>query len=151
MCCQRSSRPPSGDRSNAGLRQRARLLDAVAADLYGAQALIHEGLIPPALVYKQTGFLRACHGVRPHGRTFLHMVAFDIGRGADGRWRVIGTRTQAPSGLGYALENRAIVSRVFPDAYRALGIEQLSPFFHRLRETLTARPPPAAASPTSCC
>ena len=130
-----------------GLRQRARLLDAVAADLYGAQSLIHEGLIPPALVYKQTGFLRACHGVRPHGKTFLHIAAFDIRRGADGRWRVIGTRTQAPSGLGYALENRAIVSRVFPDAYRALCIEQLSPFFHQLRETLTATAPAGGGVP----
>src|SRR4029077_13519224 len=89
-----------------GLRQRARLLNLVAADLYGEQTLLHEGLIPPALVFRHPGFLRACHGTRPAGGIFLHLVAFDLARDADGGWRVVGTRTQAPSGFGYALENR---------------------------------------------
>ncbi len=130
-----------------GLRQRARLLNAVAADIYGAQSLLRDSLLPPALVFKNPGFLRACHGVRPAGGTFLNIAAFDLARTPDGRWRVVGTRTQAPSGLGYALENRAIVSRVFPDAYRSLGIQPLSPFFHLLRETLSAQAPSGGGVP----
>ena len=130
-----------------GLRQRTRLLNAVAADLYGPQTLIRDGFIPPALVFKNPGFLRACHGVRPHDGVFLHVAAFDLARGPDGRWRVMGTRTQAPSGLGYALENRAIVARVFPDAYRSLGIDPLTPFFHLLRETLSASAPSGGGVP----
>src|SRR5262249_50036990 len=110
-----------------GLRQRARLLNAVAADLYGPQALLHGGLSPPALVFRHPGFLRECHGVMPIDGVFLHLVAFDLARGPNG-WQVIGTRTQAPSGFGYALENRAIMSRVFPDAFRALHTHPLSPF-----------------------
>ncbi|MFN7917612.1 MAG: circularly permuted type 2 ATP-grasp protein [Vicinamibacterales bacterium] len=130
-----------------GLRQRARLLDAVAADLYGPQTLMRESLLPPALIFRNPAFLRACHGVKPAGGSFLNFVAFDLARSADGRWRVLGTRTQAPSGLGYALENRAIVSRVFPDAYRTLGIQPLSPFFHQVRETLTAQAPSGGGVP----
>lgn len=130
-----------------GLRQRARLLDSVAADIYGPQTLIREGLLPPALVFRNPAFLRACHGVQPAGGAFLNIVAFDLARTADGQWRVLGTRTQAPSGLGYALENRAIVSRVFPDAYRSLGIQPLSPFFHQLRETLTSQAPSGGGVP----
>jgi len=130
-----------------GLRQRARLLNSVAADLYGAQALLRDGLIPPALVFRHSGFLRACHGVRPPNGTFLHVAAFDLARGPDGTWRVVGTRAQAPSGLGYSLENRAIVSRLFPDAYRSLGIQPLSPFFHLLRETLSAAAPSGGGAP----
>jgi uncharacterized circularly permuted ATP-grasp superfamily protein/uncharacterized alpha-E superfamily protein len=130
-----------------GLRQRARLLNAIAADLYGGQLLLREGLIPPALVYRHPGFLRGCHGTRPADSVFLHLVAFDLARGPDGGWRVVGTRTQAPSGFGYALENRAIMSRVFPDAFRSLHTHPLWPFFQSLRETLLASAPAEGESP----
>jgi uncharacterized circularly permuted ATP-grasp superfamily protein/uncharacterized alpha-E superfamily protein len=130
-----------------GLRQRARLLNAVAADLYGPQTLLRDGLVPPALVFRHPGFLRACHGVRPRDGIFLHLVAFDLARGVDGEWRVVGTRTQAPSGVGYALENRAIMSRVLPDAFHALHVHALSSFFHELRQMLFAGAPLDGGAP----
>lgn len=135
------------DTLEQGLRQRARLLNAIAADIYGPQRLVTDGLIPPALIFRHPGFLRACHGVTPSGGTYLHVCAFDLARGPDGVWHVAGTRTQAPSGLGYALENRTIVSRVFPDAYRSLGVQSIRPFFHLLRETLYAGAPADGATP----
>jgi uncharacterized circularly permuted ATP-grasp superfamily protein/uncharacterized alpha-E superfamily protein len=124
-----------------GLRQRARLLEAMVADIYGEQRLLTEGVLPPALVFGHPGFLRACHGVRPAAGVFLHLVAFDLGRGPDGRWRVVETRSQAPSGAGYALENRITVSRLFPDAFRELHVARLAPFFRTLQETLLAAAP----------
>ncbi len=130
-----------------GLRQRARLLNAVATDFYGPQTLLREGLVPPALVFRHPGFLRACHGVRPSDGVFLHLIAFDLARGVDGEWRVIGTRTQAPSGVGYALENRAIMSRVLPDAFHALRVRALSSFFHELRQILFAGAPSNGGAP----
>ena len=129
------------ERLGSGLRQRARLLNALVTDLYGPQTLLREGLLPPALVYRHPGFLRACSGVRPADGVFLHLIAFDLARGADGEWRVVGTRTQAPSGVGYALENRAIMSRVLPDAFHALRVRALSSFFHELRQLLFAGAP----------
>ncbi len=127
-----------------GLRQRARLLNAVATDIYGPQRLLHEGVLPPALVFRHPGYLRACHGVHPGDGVFLHLVAFDLARGTDGEWRVAGTRTQAPSGVGYALENRAIISRVLPDAFHSLHVHALSSFFHELRQMLFAGAAPDA-------
>ena len=135
------------ERLGRGLRQRARLLNAVAADIYGPQTLLRDGLVPPALVFRHPGFLRACHGVRPADGVFLHLVAFDLARGADGEWRVVGTRTQAPSGVGYALENRAIMSRVLPDAFHALRVHALSSFFHELRQMLFAGAPSNGGAP----
>jgi uncharacterized circularly permuted ATP-grasp superfamily protein/uncharacterized alpha-E superfamily protein len=132
---------------SAGLRQRARLLNRVAADIYGPQLLLREGLLPPALVFRHHGFLRECHGFVPSGGVFLHLVAFDLARGPDGGWRVVGTRTQAPSGLGYALENRAIMSRVLPDAFRAMHAQSLAPFLQALRDTMLAGAPAEGASP----
>ena len=128
----------------SGLRQRARLLNALATDLYGPQTVLCDGLVPPALVFRHPGFLRACHGVHPGDGVFLHLVAFDLARGVDGEWRVIGTRTQAPSGVGYALENRAIMSRVLPDAFHALHVHALSSFFRELRQMLFAGSAPDA-------
>lgn len=135
------------ERLGSGLRQRARLLNAVATDIYGPQALLRGGLLPPALVFRHPGFLRACHGVHPIDGVFLHLVAFDLARGADGEWRVVGTRTQAPSGVGYALENRAIMSRVLPDAFQALRVHALSTFFRDLRQMLFAGAPLNGGAP----
>jgi uncharacterized circularly permuted ATP-grasp superfamily protein/uncharacterized alpha-E superfamily protein len=135
------------ERLGRGLRQRARLLNAIATDIYGPQTLLRDRLVPPALVFRHPGFLRACHGVRPTDGVFLHLVAFDLARGADGEWRVVGTRTQAPSGVGYALENRAIMSRVLPDAFHALRVHPLSSFFGELRQMLFAGAPSNGGAP----
>jgi uncharacterized circularly permuted ATP-grasp superfamily protein/uncharacterized alpha-E superfamily protein len=124
-----------------GLRQRARLLDAMAADIYGPQRLLEKGLLPPALVLGHPGFLRACHGVSLPPGGFLHLVAFDVARRPDGGWTVLGTRTQAPSGAGYALANRLIVSRLLRDAFRDLRVHMLAPFFRVLKQALIAAAP----------
>ena len=116
--------------------QRARLLNAILADLYGPQTLLAEGLLPPALVYGQHGFLWPCMGIRPPGDVFLHHYAVDLARSPDGRWWVIADRTQAPSGAGYALENRLIVSRVFPELFRDMKVQHLASFFRELQESL---------------
>ena len=129
------------DALERGLRQRARLLNAAAADLYGDQRLIATRIVPSALVFDHPGFLRACHAAHPPGGTWLHFAAFDLGRSPDGPWHVTGTRVQAPSGLGYALENRTIITRLFPDAARALGTRPLTSFFDSLQDTLFRNAP----------
>lgn len=121
---------------SSAVTQRARLLNAVLVDLYGEQALLRDGALPPALVYGHNGFLWPCQGVKPPGDTWLHLYAADLARSPDGRWWVIADRTQAPSGAGYALENRLIVSRVFPEQFRDLGVQHLADFFRRLQDSL---------------
>jgi uncharacterized circularly permuted ATP-grasp superfamily protein/uncharacterized alpha-E superfamily protein len=129
---------------SAGIGQRAALLSAMMRDTYGAQALLHEALLPPALVYGNPGYLRPLTDVLPPGGTYLHIVAFDLARGPDGQWWVVGTRTQAPSGLGYALQNRLIVSRLFPDAFREMHVQRLASSYRRLLDTLHRLAPRSA-------
>jgi uncharacterized circularly permuted ATP-grasp superfamily protein/uncharacterized alpha-E superfamily protein len=119
----------------AGIAQRALLLQAILADVYGAGELLRAGLLPPALVYGHPGYLRPLAGATPAG-SFLHIVAFDLARAADGRWWVVSQRTQAPSGLGYALQNRLIVTRLFPDAFREMHVQRLASSYRRLLDTL---------------
>ena len=106
----------------AGVAQRAALLNAMARDIYAGQSLLQQGLLPPALVYGHPGYLRALSGFCPPAGIFSHIAAFDLARAADGRWWVVAQRTQVPSGLGYALENRLIVSRLFSPAFREMRV-----------------------------
>ena len=125
----------------AGLSQRATLLDALLADLYGPRRALTEGLLPPEIILGHPGFLRPCSGLIPPGKRWLHLYAADLVRQQGGDWRVLMDRTQAPSGAGYALENRLVVSRVFPDAFRDGNVQRLALFFRSMRETLTALAP----------
>ncbi len=127
--------------------QRATLLNAVLADLYGPQNLLRDGLLPPELVFPNPGFLRPCSQVPVPGGVYLHLYAADLARSADGRWWVIADRTQAPSGAGYALENRLVSARVLPDVFRSAHIHRLASFFQTYRETLRALAPPRKDNP----
>ncbi|MFO0804817.1 MAG: circularly permuted type 2 ATP-grasp protein [Gemmataceae bacterium] len=125
----------------AGLVQRGRLLERILADLYGPQTLLKNGLLPPELVFPNPGFLRPCHGIKLPGGRHLHLYAANLGRGADGRWRVLGDRTQAPSGAGYALENRIVMTRTLPEAFRDCRVLRLATFFQSFRDSLRALAP----------
>src|SRR5215467_528585 len=123
----------------AGLIQRAELLEAVLADAYGPARLIREGRLPAAVIAGNPEFLRPLVGAIPPGGSYLWFYAVDIGRAADGRWWALSDRTQAPSGAGYALENRLALSRAMPDIYRALSVERLAPFFQAFQAELSSR------------
>jgi uncharacterized circularly permuted ATP-grasp superfamily protein/uncharacterized alpha-E superfamily protein len=136
--------PESWQQIEVGVKQRARLLERVMADVYGPQQLIREAMIPPALVQGHPGYLRAMHGVAPVGGTHLHIAAFDLARGPDGNWAVVSQRTQAPSGLGYLLENRLLISRQFPQAFEAMNIQRLAATYRVWVESLKAHSPEGA-------
>lgn len=124
-----------------GLVQRATLLNAILADAYGPQRLLRQGRLPAPLILGQPGFLRSCHGWTPPGGTHLHLYAADLARAPDGRWWVLSDRTQVPTGPGYALENRLVVSRLLPRAFRAGQVVRLAAFFNDLRDSLAALAP----------
>jgi uncharacterized circularly permuted ATP-grasp superfamily protein/uncharacterized alpha-E superfamily protein len=121
-----------------GLIQRAELLEAVLADAYGPARLVGEGRVPAAVIAGNPEFLRPLVGVVPRGDAHLWFCAVDLGRSPDGHWWVLGDRTQAPSGAGYALENRLALSRAMPDIYRELKVERLAPFFQAVQAALSA-------------
>ncbi len=122
-----------------GLVQRAELLERMAADLHGPQQLVADGLLPPELVAANPGFLHPLVGTRPRDGHYLHFIAFELGRGPDGRWWVLGDRTQAPSGAGFALENRVATMRAFPDLPAGMHVHRLAGFFRRFRNALLAQ------------
>lgn len=124
-----------------GLAERADLLELVAADLYGGNRLVAEGHLPATLIAQSPEWLRPMVGVEPASGHRLHLVAFDVARGPDGRWWVLGDRTQAPSGAGFALENRVATARVFSELYGRTNVHRLAGFFRDFRENLQALAP----------
>jgi uncharacterized circularly permuted ATP-grasp superfamily protein/uncharacterized alpha-E superfamily protein len=133
--------PDEWARLATGLAQRTRLLNLVLADIYGPQRLLREGVLPPALLQANPGFLRPCHGIRPPGGCFLSLHAVDLARAPSGQWWVLADRTQAPSGVGYALENRIITSRVLADEFRQSNVERAASFFVERKASLRSMAP----------
>lgn len=122
----------------SALIQRAELLDLILADVYGPQKLIRAGLLPPELIFGHSGFLFPCHAGLPPAVRHLHLYAADLARAPSGGLLVIGDRAQAPSGAGYALENRIVLSRIFPSLYRDSHVHRLALFFRALRNMLAS-------------
>jgi uncharacterized circularly permuted ATP-grasp superfamily protein/uncharacterized alpha-E superfamily protein len=124
--------------TTTGIAQRAQLLEMVLRDLYGEGRLVVEGAVPAAAIAGSNEYLRSVCGIKPPGGRYLHLYAADVGRGPDGRWWVLSDRTQAPSGAGYALENRLVLSRAFSNLYKSMNVERVAPFFEAFRDSLRA-------------
>lgn len=120
----------------AGIIQRAQLLNLILADLYGPRRLVSRGDLPAALLFANPGFLRPLAGIPIPKRNYLHLLAVDLARSPDGQWWVLADRTQAPSGAGYALENRTIIGEALPEQFRECNVQRLASFFRSLREAL---------------
>ncbi|WP_425468687.1 circularly permuted type 2 ATP-grasp protein [Rhizobium straminoryzae] len=126
------------EKVSAGLVQRAELMEKIVADIYGDNMLVREGIVPPALIASNPEFLRPLVGVKPANGHYLHFCSFEIGRGPDGNWWVLADRTQAPSGAGFALENRVATTRAFSDIYAESHVHRLASFFGAFRNALQA-------------
>lgn len=129
-----------------GVQQRARLLEATLVDIYGARTLLRDALLPSALVYAHPQYLRPAHGLWPQGRSHLHIAAFDLARTPEGHFCVLAQRVQAPSGLGYLLENRLVIGAQFHDAFTALRVQRLAASFRSLLDGLLRASPAGARS-----
>ena len=121
-----------------GIVQRAALMELLLADIYGAQRLVGNGLVPAALLNGSPNFLRPMVGLPPPGGHHLQVYAADLARGPSGVWRVLADHTRNPVGAGYALENRLAASRVLPGLQARLHVERLAPFFSHLRNGIAA-------------
>ncbi|MCS7005781.1 MAG: circularly permuted type 2 ATP-grasp protein [Cytophagales bacterium] len=130
-----------------GIMQRAELLNMILADIYGERRLLRNGLLPLELIYLHSGFLRQCDQIRLPAWHQLVTYAVDLARGADGKLWVIGDRTQAPSGTGYALENRSTMMRILPDFFQGLQVHRISNYFQASQISFASMAPHHKESP----
>ena len=130
----------------AGLRQRARLLDLLLTDVYGPRQLVERGVLPAEIVYAYPGFLRPCADLPVPRR--LVVGAVDLARASDGAWQARGDRVSVPRGLGGMLSARRVLARLHPELYRALQVQRVDGFYDTLRSTLAGLGQGAADSST---
>lgn len=128
-------------RIEAGLQERSELFNLILRDLYGPRTLLRYGQLPPEALFGHGGFLRACDGIQMPGEHELILHAADMVRQRDGSMCVLSDRTQVPSGAGYVLENRTVMSRVFPSLYRDSQVHRIATFYQRLRLKLLSLSP----------
>lgn len=119
-----------------GIKQRAHLLDLILKDIYGPQLLIKNSIIPAELVFDNSGFLLPCFDIKQKSQNQLLLYACDIARGPDGKMWLLDNRTQSPSGSGYAIENRSVMSKVFPELNKNIYRSKLSPYFNYIQQTV---------------
>jgi uncharacterized circularly permuted ATP-grasp superfamily protein len=131
-----------------GLKQRARLFNLILADVYGQQRLLREGWIPPAVLHANPGFIRAVQGVMPQGGRFIVVSGTDLVRLPDGSWVVLSDRTQSPSGKGYSLENRIIMTNVFADEFKESRVQRLAAFYDMERDAFRSLAPARRGAPS---
>ncbi|MEQ8551560.1 MAG: circularly permuted type 2 ATP-grasp protein [Cyclobacteriaceae bacterium] len=124
-------------RIEKGLKQRANLLNLILQDIYGERHLIRSGIIPFEMIYNHMGFLRQMDKIRIPGNHQLVQYSADLARGPDGRMWVLHDRTDAPSGAGYAFENRVAMTRVFPDMLRENHVRKVGSYYQTLKNTLS--------------
>jgi uncharacterized circularly permuted ATP-grasp superfamily protein/uncharacterized alpha-E superfamily protein len=125
-------------RIEEGLVQRAELLEALVADIYGEQRMTREGHLPAAMISGSANFARRMVGTRPTGGHFLHVYSVDLARGPDGQWRVLADRVRLPVGIGYAIENRLAIARTTGNLLAGIGVQRHADFFEALREGIAA-------------
>jgi uncharacterized circularly permuted ATP-grasp superfamily protein/uncharacterized alpha-E superfamily protein len=121
----------------AAVAQRARLVDALLRDIYGEQHLLRRGIVPAQLVLGHPQYLRSLQNVRPQGGVHVHLYSADLTRAHDGSWTVLASRSDVPTGLGYALENRIVVNQTLPELFGELGVQRLAPFFRDFRAAVS--------------
>ena len=131
---------PAGEweRIEAAIKQRADLLNLMLADLYGPRKLLTSQVLPTNVLLNHPNYYLPCHDLPTPGGRHLHFYSAQIIRSPRGDWWIKSDRTGSPGGIGFALENRMVVSRAFPNLFRQSNVKQLAPFFNALREHLAS-------------
>ena len=120
------------------IKQRARLHNRILTDIYGPQELLRSGVFPPNALFEHPGYLLPCVGIEPPAGIYLHWYAAQLARDARGQWITLGDRSQGPSGAGYAVENRIVISRTLPEKFQQLNVIRLASYFMELQNTLAS-------------
>ncbi len=98
---------------SAGLIQRARALESFLRDVYSAQRVLADGIIPRNRIVGSPGW-RAEATRLPAGTVRGPVMGFDLVRNEYGGWRVLEDNLRNPSGAAYAIAIRDLMDEVVP-------------------------------------
>jgi uncharacterized circularly permuted ATP-grasp superfamily protein len=132
----------------SGLKQRIQALNLFLTDIYSEQNILKDKVIPEALIYSATGFLKPCMGLKPPQGIWCHITGTDLVRDRDGQWYVLEDNLRCPSGVSYVLENRRVMKSTFPQVFSRVNIRPVDDYASQLLETLLNLAPAGLPEPT---
>ncbi|AGP30695.1 circularly permuted type 2 ATP-grasp protein [Corynebacterium terpenotabidum] len=135
------------ERTERGLKQRVRALEAFLSDVYGAGRCFSDGVIPRAVVTTSENFCRAVAGYEPPNGVRIHVAGIDLIRDGEGNLRVLEDNARIPSGVSYVLTNRQATVAALPEAVRQYNIARVDDYPARLRAALAKAAPPGVPDP----
>jgi uncharacterized circularly permuted ATP-grasp superfamily protein len=131
-----------------GLKQRVRALNLFLQDVYHDGLILKDGKIPRELIVNAPNYRRAFVGANVPGDIYIHVCGTDLIRDADGTYRVLEDNCRTPSGVSYMLENRQILTRVFPSLFRENTVRPIDNYAAALHANLRELAPPGRDDPT---
>src|SRR6266446_1050981 len=127
------------ERLQAGLLQRVTALNLFILDVYQGQKCLKDGVVPAELVLSRKEYKRELLGVIPPQRIYTHVVGTDVIRDSGGDYVVLEDNCRCPSGVSYVLENRNVLSRVFPEFFTAYPVRPIKDYPNHFLDPLTFR------------
>jgi uncharacterized circularly permuted ATP-grasp superfamily protein len=131
-----------------GLVQRVRALNLFIDDMYHAQRIVNDGVVPRELILSASSLLPGCQGLNPPKGVWCHVTGTDLIRDGDGRYYVLEDNLRCPSGVSYVLHNRQVMKRTFPRVFQASRVRPVDAYPSELLRTLANVRPPGVATPT---
>jgi len=129
------------DRVEAGLNQRLVALNHFIDDVYNAQKVFKDGVVPAELILESTNYRAACRGIRPKFGVWAHVCGSDLIRDQHGEFYVLEDNLRVPSGVSYMLENRKVTKRVFPELFESENMRPIGEYTSHLFDTLASLSP----------
>jgi uncharacterized circularly permuted ATP-grasp superfamily protein len=107
------------DRIERGLSQRVLALNLFLQDVYGPQRILKDRVVPRSLVFSCRHYRREMIGVKVPRGIYTHVAGIDLVRDSTtGEFLVLEDNVRTPSGVSYVLENRLVMTRIFPRAFQ---------------------------------
>jgi uncharacterized circularly permuted ATP-grasp superfamily protein len=126
----------------SGIKQRLLALNMFLEDIYNAQNIIKDGIIPASLIASCPHYIQEVQGIKVPHNIHVHIAGIDLIRGAKGEFYVLEDNLRCPSGVSYMLENREITKRIFPDMLTSNHVSMVSNYpmiFHNILVSLSPR------------
>lgn len=131
-----------------GLKQRIQALNLFIDDIYHAQRIIKDGVVPEELILSARNFLQPCVGLNPPQGIWCHISGIDLVRDGGGQLYVLEDNLRCPSGVSYVLENRQVLKRTFPQVFEVSQVRPVDDYPSRLLDMLQSLAPAGVPNPT---
>ncbi len=131
-----------------GIRQRLRALNLFLKDIYSAQQIIKDGIIPAELIATCPHYTREVFGIKVPHDLYVHISGIDLIRSDDGIFYILEDNLRTPSGVSYMLTNREVTKRIFPGMLINSRVKMISNYPLLLNNILASLSPQQTSNPT---